>query len=232
MKKDYLIQAWLVLLLAVVFGVSLAFVENVTRPRIRQNEEALIARRLVDMFGDGTTTTEPEIIKGAIAGRGKKIPCYPAVREGHRVGWGILATGQGYDTLTLLIGVDAEVKVLKGYRVIKSLETAGIGDKINKEKSDFYKQFEGKNASRPFKPAAPGKQTAPQQTGSQQTENITSATIHAGHATEPGKQAGPQRISTISGATISSKGVTNIINDNLAAVREKLINLGKEGVKK
>ena len=201
MKKKYLIQAWLVLLLAVVFGVALAFVENVTRPKIKRNVQDLIARRLVDMFGEGTTTAEPEIIEGTIAGRGKKIPCYPAIREGRRVGWGILSTGQGYDTLTLLVGVDAEVKTLKGYRVIKSMETAGLGDKIQKEKTDFYKQFEGKDAAVPIEPIGPG------------------------------KQAGPQQINTISGATISSKGVANIINDNLEAVREKLISLTKEGGK-
>lgn len=201
MKKNYLIQAWLVLLLAVVFGVSLAFVDNVTRPQIAQNVKNLIALRLVDMFGEGTTTADPAVIEWKIAGRTKKILCYPAIKAGRRIGWGILATGQAYDTLTLLVGVDADVATLKGYRVIKSLETAGLGDRIKKEKSDFYKQFEGKDAARPIVPIAPGK--AP----------------------------GPQQINTISGATISSRGVTKIINNNLAAVREKLISLGQEGGK-
>ncbi|MDY7009869.1 MAG: FMN-binding protein [Planctomycetota bacterium] len=199
MKKNYLIQAWLVLLLAVVFGVALAFVENVTRPRIEQNVKDLIARRLVDMFGEGTRTDKPVPVEGEIAGRSKKIHCYPAIRQGRRVGWGILATGQGYDTLTLLIGVDERVETLKGYRVIKSLETAGIGDKIKKEKSDFYKQFESRDATKPLSPISPG------------------------------KQASGQEYNTISGATISSKGVGKTINDNLAAVRGKLADIAKEG---
>ncbi len=199
MKKNYLIQAWLVLLLAVVFGVALAGVEKLTRPKIEQNVKDLIARRLVDMFGEGTETDEPEEIESVIAGRTKKILCYPAVKDGKTIGWGIKAEGQGYDTLTLLIGVDAQVTELIGYRVIKCLETAGIGDKIKKEKSDFYKQFEGKDATKPIEPIAPG------------------------------KQATGQQINTISQATISSKGVTKIINDNLAAVREKLAAIGKEG---
>ncbi len=201
MKKNYLIQAWLVLLLAVVFGIALAGIEKLTRPKIEQNVKDLIARRLVDMFGEGTETDEAEEIECVIAGRAKKILCYPAKRDGKTIGWGIKAEGQGYDTLTLLIGVDAEVKTLKGYRVIRSLETAGIGDKIKKEKSDFYKQFEGKDAALPIDPIAPGKQTTGQQ------------------------------INTISGATISSKGVTKIINEHLAAVREKLAGMGKEGGK-
>lgn len=199
MKKDYIIQAWLVLLLAVVFGVALAGVESLTRPRIKQNIKDLIARRLVDMFGEGTETDEPEEIEGVIAGRTKKILCYPAKRNGKTIGWGIKAEGQGYDTLTLLIGVDAQVTELIGYRVIKCLETAGIGDKIKKRKTDFYKQFEGKDPSRPIMAIAPG------------------------------KTPGPQDINTISGATISSKGVTKIINAHLAAVREKLAAKAKEG---
>ncbi len=199
MKKNYLIQAWLVLLLAVIFGVALACVEKVTRPRIEQNVKDLIARRLVDMFGEGTKTDEPVSIKCVIAGRTKEILCYPAIRNGKTIGWGIKAEGQGYDTLTLLIGVNARVETLKGYRVIKSLETAGIGDKIMKEKSNFYKQFEGKDVAKPIEPIAPG------------------------------KTPGPQQINTISQATISSKGVTRTINDNLAAVREKLISMVKEG---
>jgi electron transport complex protein RnfG len=201
MKKEYLIQAWLVLLLAVVFGVALAGVEKLTRPKIEQNVKDLIARRLVDMFGEGTETDEPEEIECVIAGRTKKILCYPAIRDGKRVGWGIKAEGQGYDTLTLLIGVDTQVTKIIGYRVIKCLETAGIGDKIKKEKGDFYKQFEGKDPSKPIVAIAPG------------------------------KTPGPQDINTISGATISSKGVTGIINDHLAAVREKLAAKAKEGEK-
>ena len=109
-----------------------------------------------------------------------------------------MAEGKGYDTLTLLIGVDEQVKVLKGYRVIKSLETPGIGSKITKP--FFYKQFEGQDATKPLIPVPPGKRCA------------------------------KQEINTISGATISSKGVTTTINENLAAVRDKLLEaISKEG---
>ena len=86
------------------------------------------------------------------------MPCYPAIRSGRRVGWGIVATGQGYDTLTLLIGVDEAVEELKGFRVIKSLETPGIGDQI--EQSSFYDQFQDKDARKPLLPVDEGKSTS------------------------------------------------------------------------
>ena len=193
----YIGQAWLVLLLAVGFAVALAGVEGLTRPRIRQNRKDLIARRLVEMFGPGTTTAEPKVVEGAVEGRSRKIECYPAIRNGKQVGWGILAEGKGYDTLLLLVAVDLRVEKLIGYRVVRSLETPGIGDRI--ERPEFYGQFEGRDAAARLEPVGPDKPAAGQQ-------------VH-----------------TISGATISSKGVVQTINENLSAVREKLAALAAEG---
>ena len=177
----------------------LAGVEKFTRPKIIQNEKDFIARKLVDMFGPGTTTTEETVLEVTIEGQSRpvKVPCYPAIREGRRVGWGIVATGKGYDTLTLLIGVDEAVEELKGFRVIKSLETPGIGDRIERE--SFYGQFQGKDARKPLLPV------------------------------DAGKPASGNQVNTLSGATISSKkGVVETINKHLAAVRDKLIAEGKE----
>jgi len=166
----YLSQAWLVLALAIVFGVALAWVEGVTHPRIRQNQVDLIARRLVEMFGEGTTTSEPAGVEATVQGRARTIECYPAIRRGRQVGWGILAEGRGYDDLLLLIGVDRTVETIRGYRVIKSLETPGIGDRI--EKPEFYRQFEGKRAAEPLACVASSVSPA-----GQQVNAISGATI-------------------------------------------------------
>jgi Na+-translocating ferredoxin:NAD+ oxidoreductase RnfG subunit len=152
---QYLGQAWLVLVLSICFGAALAGVERLTRPRIEQNIKDFVARRLVEMFGPGTTTAEPTVLAVKIKGRDRKIPCYPAVRDGRRVGWGIQAEGKGYDTLLLVIGVDEQVRQLKGYRVITSLETEGIGDVIEKDAA-FMEQFADKDATRPLEPVSEG----------------------------------------------------------------------------
>ena len=47
-------------------------------------------------------------------------------------------------TFTLMVGFDAEGNIL-GTEVIKAAETPGLGDKINKNKSDFAKQFVSMN---------------------------------------------------------------------------------------
>ena len=152
---SYLAQAWLVLFLAIAFGAALAGVEKVTRPRIEQNIKDFIAVKLVEVFGEGTTTADPTVVEVTVGRRKRKVNCYPAIRDGKRIGWGIEADGQGYDNLTLLICVDEGVNVLKGYRVVIYQETPGIGDKI-KNRMSFVDQFAGKDAARPLVPVPEG----------------------------------------------------------------------------
>lgn len=47
----------------------------------------------------------------------------------------------------IMVGIDKEGAIL-GTEVLKHNETPGLGDKINKSKSDFSKQFNGKNPSK------------------------------------------------------------------------------------
>ena len=191
----YIAQAWLVLTLSVCFGTALAVVEKFTRPLYEANVRRRITGKLEEMFGPGTTTTpKPVVIEQRIGKRTRpsKVKCYPALRDGQRVGWGVLATGQGYDELTLLIGLDATCETLRGYRVIKSLETPGIGDKIKPTVTDFHEQFAGQKTAEPLKLVAPD------------------------------ADARPGRIKNISGATISSTGVVTIVNEHLAAVAKRL----------
>ena len=166
----YFCQAWLVIVLAVAFAIALAGVESVTRPRIVQNRKDLIARRLVEMFGQGTTTDAPKVVSATIDGRSRKVECYPAIREGEQIGWGSLAEGKGYDTLLLLVGVDLPAKKIIGYRVVKILEAPGIGDRI--EKPEFYERFKDKDATSPLEAVGPDTPT-----GGQKVQTISGATI-------------------------------------------------------
>ena len=195
---SYLAQAWLVLFLAVTFGAALAGVEKVTRPLIQQNIKNFIAVKLEEVFGEGTTTADPTVVEVTVGRRKRKVNCYPAIRDGQRIGWGIEALGQGYDNLTLLICVDEGVNVLKGYRVVTYLETPGIGDKI-KNRMSFVDQFAGKDAARPLVPVAEGSDT----TGNE-VWTITGATYS------------------------SKRGVVDTINNVLPPVRKALLAAMKE----
>ena len=75
------------------------------------------------------------------------VPVHLAIdKEGRRCGAGIetytLKAFSG--RFDLMVGFDAD-GVIVNTEVIKSAETPGLGDKINKSKSDFANQFNGKN---------------------------------------------------------------------------------------
>lgn len=55
-------------------------------------------------------------------------------------------TNKGYSgKITLLIGLNADRKTIKGLRVLEHKETAGLGDKIELEKSPWILSFNGQN---------------------------------------------------------------------------------------
>lgn len=109
------------------------------------------------------------------------------VKETAHVGWGIKARGKGWGDIEILIVLDPKAETLLGIGVLGSeKETPGLGSKINEEK--FTKQF----ASTPEKSMRTG----------------TKFTAEKG-------TVGANQIKAITGATISSRGVTDAINQTL-----------------
>lgn len=128
-----------------------------------------------------------------------------AVRDEQHVGWGIKARGKGWGDMEILIVLDPKAETLLGIGVLDSAkETPGLGSKINDE--SFTKQF----TSTPEKPMRAGMK-------------ITA---------EKGTPSANQ-IKAVTGATITSRGVTDTINQTLtpallAALKDVLT---KEGSK-
>lgn len=135
-------QAWLVLLLALMFGVALAGVNTALKPRIEENARLARQRAAVEVFasegaGDGATA-ELIDIDGVPAYRVKSA-------DGDVLGLAYPAQGQGYaDTIKLVFGVDADRDKLTGVKVIYNQETPGLGNKI--VDPPFTGQFVGKPA--------------------------------------------------------------------------------------
>lgn len=77
---------------------------------------------------------------------GQQVAVYPATKDGHPVGYAVESfSNNGFSGLIIvMVGFDAEGKI---YRVeaLSHSETPGLGDKIEKSKSDFAMQFEGKD---------------------------------------------------------------------------------------
>lgn len=76
----------------------------------------------------------------------ESLTFYPATKNGELVGMAVETfTNQGFSgRITLMVGFLPNGTINKT-SVISHAETPGLGDKIDASKSDFSKQFEGKN---------------------------------------------------------------------------------------
>jgi electron transport complex protein RnfG len=158
-------QAWLVLLLAIVFGAGLATIERVLGPVIAQN-------RLTE-----TLEQVPELVPGSARGEaddttiaGRRV--FRALdAQGKLVGWVIPGKGQGFaDKIEIVVGVDAQAKTITGLAVLDQKETPALGDKITT--AEFRGLFAGVSTD-----VALGAKRAPTDKATGRIQALTGATI-------------------------------------------------------
>lgn len=199
-KNSNLVQAWLVLLLALCFGSALAAVQVNLSGIIaanKLNETLDRAPGLVPRGGgvkteSGETSTSVNVTPGSIAvssgGKTVSYPLYRVSRDGTLAGWVLKAGGQGYaDKIELLLGLDPGQETITGLFILEQKETPGLGNKIITP--EWRSQFIGKKTDPPL-------------------------------VVVKGKTAGG--IDAITGATISSRAVTAIVNRTIGDVKGRL----------
>jgi electron transport complex protein RnfG len=183
----YLVDAWLVIFLGILFGGALAFIHTTLDARIKKNQL------------DETLSQIPSLVPGACKGEKVEVPGLAVFKglkaDGATAGWVLQARGQGFaDVIQVLVGVDAKADAITGLYVLEQKETPGLGDNITKEK--WREQFKGKGTTAPL-----------------------SAVVSA--------PSGSQ-VKAVTGATISSVSVCEIVNEAVAKFREKLVELEKK----
>lgn len=146
-RGGYIGQAWLVILLTLIYGGALAGVQIALGPVIaqnRKNETYDVIPKLVPR-ADKTKTVEMTLADA----QGKQRRVYRAVAaDGSRLGWVVPAGGQGFaDRIDLLIGTDNELSLITGLYVLDQKETPGLGNFITGER--FRDQFVGKPTDEP-----------------------------------------------------------------------------------
>ena len=138
MKNNYIVQAWLVIVLGLVFGGALAGVQV-------QLSEKIAANKLAE-----TLDQIPVLVPGARDGRQDEVAgqrAFRALAGGHQIGWVIPCGGQGFaDRIELLVGVDTRVDKITGVYVLEQKETPGLGNKIVED--EWRRQFAGKTAGK------------------------------------------------------------------------------------
>ena len=109
------------------------------------------------------------------------------------IGVAIEASGQGYaDIIRILYGYDPEKQAVVGFYVLESKETPGLGDKIEKD-PNFLANFEALDVS---------------------LDEDHSAIKNVVVPVKNGDKENPWEVDGITGATISSRAIGNIIGES------------------
>lgn len=162
MKAQYLKDAWLVIVLSLVFGAALAGVQGALQPRVEAN-------KLADTLGQ-----IPALVPGAVSGVPETVAGLRTFRaldaQQNDVGRVLAAAGQGFaDRIELLVALNRAGDTITGLYIVDQKETPGLGDFITKEK--WRAQFAGKPATQPLVVTKAGARRP------DQVDGVTGATI-------------------------------------------------------
>jgi electron transport complex protein RnfG len=181
-------------------SLLIVFTFQATLATITRNKAEALERAIFDVLPGATTrssflvtdTGELQEFEGEPK-RGETLVYAGYDEQGRLVGVAVEAQGQGFqDTIQLIYGYSPDKQQIIGMEVLESKETPGLGDRIIKDQ-DFLANFEALDASL----TADGSEV----------ENPIE-TVKAG------QKEHPWQIDGITGATISSKAVGNILRSS------------------
>lgn len=145
-----------------------------------------------------------QVIPGTVSSRivfeQEKMTVYSGVDAEERLlGYAVLTSGTGFqDVITLMFGTNPDLTVISRLAILDQKETPGLGANIT-SRDLFLKFWDNKESTGPLTLRKPAVGTA--------------------------AELAPGEINTITGATISSEKVLQIVNTSLAVIK----NLNKEG---
>ncbi len=182
--------------IGVLCGLAIVTVFEATRSVIARNQAAALERAVFQVLPEAAASVTFgfagdgfEIVDGEDAADGERVWAgYDA--DGRLVGLAIETSGMGYqDTIRLLYGYAPERDAVVGIRVLESKETPGLGDKIETDPG-FLRNFERLVVAL----AADGASLA-----------------HSIEVVKPGDKTEPWQIDGITGATISSMAIGDML---------------------
>jgi electron transport complex protein RnfG len=200
-KNSNFAQAWLILVLALVFGAALAAVQVNLSQTIKNNKLKETLERIPDLVWGADKAGKPgnqhpavDITPGTITiekdGKTSYYQLFRVSHAGRLSGWVIKAGGQGYaDKIEILIGLDPDAKIITGIFILEQKETPGLGNKISLPR--WRNQFISKSTAKPLKVVK----------GQSPTSNS---------------------IDAVTGATISSRSVAGIVNRTIDDIKGRL----------
>jgi len=132
-------------IVAMLTSAALAIGNHATREDILKAEERDLQASLGQVLPEGYA--DNDLLKDTmkiVAEDGKPVTVYRARKAGAVTGAVFQVASRGYaGDIAVLIGVDRQGRML-GARVVKHIETPGLGDKIEIAKAKWIRDFEGK----------------------------------------------------------------------------------------
>jgi electron transport complex protein RnfG len=185
-------------IIGLLAGALIVLTFQVTFPVIQKNKAIALERAIFEVV-PGATAKRTYQVSGLgleiLEGENEAVRKYYAAYDstGEIAGIAIEASGQGFqDILRILYGYDPSCQCIVGIKVLESRETPGLGDKIEKDEN-FLKNFEALDATL----AGDG------ETMANPIEMV-----------KFGEKNNPWEVEAITGATISSRAIANILRES------------------
>jgi len=201
---------------SMVCGLLIVTVFEMTRPVIERKRAAALQEAIFEVLPDVSSSAAFRLTE---AGSFEKLQDKgePRIYAGYDaaqqlVGFAVEAQGMGYqDVIHVLYGYSFAEDAIVGIRVLESKETPGLGTKIETD-PEFLENFKRLSVA------------------------LTADLSRIEHPIEPvkhGKKEHPWQVDGITGATISSKAIANILSDSTAfwipRIRQNLNDFKEEG---
>ena len=183
-------------------GLLIVTVFQVTKPVIDRNKAEALQRAIFQVLPAASSSATFRLIgeERFEALQGEPVEGEPLVYAGYDdqqrlVGLAVEAAGMGYqDLIRVIYGYSFDDDAIVGIRVLESKETPGLGDKIETD-PEFLENFVRLDLSL--------------------TDDL-SQIVNPIEPVKHGRKEHPWQVDGITGATISSKAIANILNRSSA----------------
>lgn len=193
-------------LIALFSGLLVVSVYEYTRPFIDQNQQRALEDAVLEVIPGAETRRSFELTDDGLTPRDEAAESgrtvYAAYNaDGSLAGVALEASGRGYaDVIRILYGYDPECRCIVGMTVLESRETPGLGDKIETE-PHFLESLQGLEA---------------------RLNDQGTGLAHRIRTVDQGEADDPWEIDGITGATISSEAIGDMIHDSADAMLPRL----------
>jgi electron transport complex protein RnfG len=195
------------LIVCIAASLSLGMIFKVAQPNIKKNEEKRITEGLEELYSD---TEGVKFEKKETEVNEKTITYWEARKDGSLLGYVVPGSAKGYSSeIQILVRADVKVTAVEAIKVTESQETPGLGERIKEIKSNktiikmIMGETEDESGLKPwFQEKFKGL-------------SVTNIVLVKSAEEEKAKKG----VVAITGATISSTGVVNAVNNGVANLK-------------